>query len=65
MIYHECLSDVFIYKRWRMFSKMFMIDMLSKMIINANVCIMYILNQNDSKKIWRVSMSNQLQRIIL
>ena len=45
-----------------MFSKMFTIDMLLKMIIYANVCITF-LTKTIPNKLWRVSMSNQLHRI--
>ena len=45
-ISYSLISD----KRWRMFSKMFMMNMLLKMIIYAKVCIIF-LNQNDTKKI--------------
>ena len=37
-------------KRWRMFSKMFMMNMLSKMIIYAKVCIITIFKPKRYQK---------------
>ena len=41
----------FIDKRWRMFSKMFMMNMLLKMIIYAKVCIIFFFKPKRYQKI--------------
>ena len=48
-----------------MFNKMFMMNMLLKIIIYAKVCITYIFKPKRYQKFSRVSLSNQHQSLMM